>query len=66
MKLKIPAEDYTDVTDGDNVGGGNRVVDIEVDKVADKVTDIVVVMEVEMPQNKKMKTNKMPETDGNI
>ena len=52
MKLKIPAEDYTDVTDGDNVGGGNRVVDIEVDEVADKVTDIVVVMEVEMPRNR--------------
>ena len=47
--MKIPTEDFTDVTLaiedtlGDNVIGGDWVMVIEVDKVADEVTGMEVV-----------------------
>ena len=46
--MKIPTEDFTDVTLaiedtlGDNVIGGDWVMVIEVDKVADELADMVV------------------------
>ena len=46
--MKIPTEDFTDDTYGDNVRrrvGGEHM---EVDKVADEVVDMVVDMEVKI------------------